>query len=90
MVGSIIATYASWRVILGVQGGMSFIGLSLAYFFIPRASELGNISPEVEGVYQKPRDILTAFNPKAVFRQLTYPNILLAVSLQPMLLMDSL
>lgn len=35
MTGAILVTYTNWRVIYGVQGGMSLVGLLLMFFFFP-------------------------------------------------------
>lgn len=77
LVGSIIATFTSWRVIYAVEAGMSMVGLILAYFFVPRASEIGN-PKTIETPPQTKKEIIGAFNPMVVFCQFTYPRILLA------------
>ena len=82
MVGSIIATFTSWRVIFGVQGGMTFIGMALAFFFVPRTSELSGVQAQEK---KKPpkltrEEMIRAFNPINVFRLWKYPSILLTVS----------
>lgn len=79
MVGSIIATYTSWRAIFGVQGGMAFIGMALAFFFVPRASQLSNLQAQEKPTKPTKQDIIYAFNPINVFRLWKYPGILLAV-----------
>lgn len=78
LVGSAIATFTSWRVIYAVEAGMSMVGLILAYFFVPRASEIGN-PKTIETPPQTKKEIIGAFNPMVVFCQFTYPRILLAV-----------
>ncbi|KAM5347260.1 hypothetical protein ACJ41O_010265 [Fusarium nematophilum] len=78
LLGSIIATFTSWRVIYGVEAGMSLFGLILAFFFIPRASEVEN-PKAVEATRPKTRqEIIQAFNPMHVFIQFTYPRVILA------------
>jgi predicted MFS family arabinose efflux permease len=79
LVGSVIATFTSWRVIYGVEAGMTLLGLTLAFFFIPKASEIEN--PKVTQTVRPKgkKEILQAFNPMNVFIQFTYPRILLAV-----------
>jgi predicted MFS family arabinose efflux permease len=77
MFSGIIVTFTSWRVILGVQGGMTLIGLVLAFFFVPRVSQLATAKPKPKPRTKK--EMLEAFNPMAVIRQWRYPSILLAV-----------
>ncbi|KAL2689131.1 hypothetical protein Neosp_003183 [[Neocosmospora] mangrovei] len=78
LIGSIIATFTSWRVIYGVEAGMSCFGLVLTFFFIPRASEVGN-PKTAEAIRPKTRgDMIRTFNPMIVFRQFKYPKVLLA------------
>lgn len=77
MLGSIIATYTSWRVIFGVQGAISLYGLILAFFFLPKASQLSNLSAHKQSKIRTKEEILQAFNPMAVFRQYKYPSIAL-------------
>ncbi|KAH6973124.1 major facilitator superfamily domain-containing protein [Ilyonectria sp. MPI-CAGE-AT-0026] len=77
LVGSVIATFTSWRVIYAVEAGMSMVGLILAYFFVPRASEIGN-PKTIETPPQTKKEIIGVFNPMVVFCQFTYPRILLA------------
>jgi predicted MFS family arabinose efflux permease len=77
MFSGIIVTFTSWRVILGVQGGMTLIGLVLAFFFVPRVSQLATAKPKPKP--QTKKEMLEAFNPMAVIRQWRYPSIILAV-----------
>lgn len=92
MIGSIIATYTSWRVIFAVQGAMTFLGLVMSFFFVPTRSQLSlpaqdlssssssSSSPPPSSPRQKPSlsVVVEAFNPMAVFRQWRYPSIILA------------
>lgn len=93
MVGSIIATYTSWRVIFGVQAGITFCGLIMSFFFVPKKSQLSNLAKEHDEKKKRKREeaaagdgsmrtkmgiVAHAFNPMAVFRQWRYPSILLA------------
>ncbi|KAF4991460.1 hypothetical protein FDECE_14030 [Fusarium decemcellulare] len=78
LIGSIIATFTSWRVIYGVEAGMSVFGLVLAFFFIPSSSEVGNPKTAEATVPKTRRAIIQAFNPMHVFRQFAYPRVLLA------------
>lgn len=80
MVGSIIATFTSWRVIFGVQGGMACLGMALAFFFVPRTSELSNIQEQEKPKKLTRQEIIQTFNPIHVFRLWKYPSILLTVS----------
>jgi predicted MFS family arabinose efflux permease len=81
MVGSIIATFTSWRAIFGVQGGMTFLGMALAFLFVPRNSELSHLREQEKSKTLTREDILHAFNPVNVFRLWKFPSILLAVRL---------
>ncbi|CAM1501484.1 Fc.00g034680.m01.CDS01 [Cosmosporella sp. VM-42] len=78
LVGSIIATFTSWRVIFGVEAGMALFGLILAFFFVPRASEIGNPKAVDTAPMETKKEVLRAFNPMHVFRQFKYPRVLLA------------
>ncbi|KAH7126140.1 major facilitator superfamily domain-containing protein [Dactylonectria macrodidyma] len=78
LVGSIIATFTSWRVIYGVEAGMSLVGLILAFFFVPRAREIENPKAIEATPPKSKKEMLEAFNPMNVFCQFTYPRILLA------------
>lgn len=80
MIASIIATFTTWRAIFGVQGGMSLIGLVMAFFFVPKKSELSNLQYQEKPRSRSKEDILAAFNPSNVFRLLKFPSILLCVS----------
>ena len=86
MIGSIIATFSSWRVIFGVQGGMAFIGMALAFFFVPTSAQLSNITTPETLEKMSPKEILRAFNPIHVFQLWKYPSILLSVFTTPSLL----
>ncbi|OLN85267.1 Dityrosine transporter 1-like protein 3 [Colletotrichum chlorophyti] len=78
LTGSVIVTFTSWRVIYGVQAGMSLTGLVMAFFFVPRASELVHLRVTQNAPVRSARDVLHAFDPRGVFRQFKYPNILAA------------
>ncbi|KAF5231184.1 hypothetical protein FANTH_13504 [Fusarium anthophilum] len=78
LLGSIIATFTSWRVIYGVEAGMCLFGLILSLLFIPKASEVEN--PKLAETI-RPRtaqEILRTFNPMHVFCQFKYPKVILA------------
>ncbi|KAH7136732.1 major facilitator superfamily domain-containing protein [Dactylonectria estremocensis] len=78
LVGSIIATFTSWRVIYAVEAGMSLVGLTLAFFFVPRAREIQNPKAIEATPPKSKKEIIGAFNPMIVFCQFTYPKIFLA------------
>ncbi|KAI5455982.1 major facilitator superfamily domain-containing protein [Mariannaea sp. PMI_226] len=78
LIGSIIAAFTSWRVIFGVEAGMSMLGLILAFLFIPRSSEVENPKTAEATQPKGLRDIFEAFNPMNVFIQFSYLRILLA------------
>ncbi|KAM0323894.1 hypothetical protein ACHAQA_008475 [Verticillium albo-atrum] len=69
LTGGIIATYTSWRVIYGVQAGMTLIGFILAWFYVPK-DEPREPQPKTTS------HILTQFSPMPVFRVFEYINIL--------------
>lgn len=58
---------------------MAFLGLIMAFFFVPRASELAKHQIAEKTPVRSLRDLVHAFNPMGVFRQFRYPNILAAV-----------
>lgn len=82
LTGGIISAYTSWRVIFGVQAGMTLAGLVLGWFFVPHdiVVEAANQPPE------KPtkRRLLQVFSPLPVFKVMRHPNILLAVRPLPL------
>ncbi|KAI8282369.1 Efflux pump FUB11 [Colletotrichum sp. SAR 10_98] len=78
LTGGVIVAFASWRIIYGVQAGMTFIGLILAYFFVPRASELTHLRVPEKAPVHSVREVMHAFNPMGVLRAFKYPNILAA------------
>ncbi|KAM0217090.1 hypothetical protein ACHAQD_007580 [Fusarium lateritium] len=78
LVGSIIATFTSWRVIYGVEAGMSLFGLVLSFLFIPRASEVENPKLAQPARPRTTKKIVQTFNPRHVFCQFVYPKVILA------------
>ncbi|TDZ17081.1 Efflux pump rdc3 [Colletotrichum orbiculare MAFF 240422] len=78
LTGGVIVAFTSWRVIYGVQAGMAVVGLTLAFFFVPKASELQNLKIVEKAPCRTPREALAAFNPMGVLRTFRYPNILAA------------
>lgn len=78
MISSVIGTFTSWRVIFGVQGGMALIGAVMAFFFVPKRSQLSNVIVE-KRKEKNARNILRAFNPSNILRLYKFPSILLAV-----------
>ncbi|PNH47149.1 hypothetical protein VD0004_g1137 [Verticillium dahliae] len=71
LTGGIIATYTSWRVIYGVQAGMTLIGLVLAWFYVP-------LDPPREAQPTTSKHVLAQFSPMPVFRVFEHINILAA------------
>lgn len=59
---------------------MSFVGVILTFFFIPRAQEIQN--PKLDGrpSMESKADFFRILNPMHVIRQLKHPRILLSVS----------
>ncbi|VZH92380.1 unnamed protein product [Fusarium fujikuroi] len=78
LLGSIIATFTSWRVIYGVEAGMCLFGLILSLLFIPKASEVENPKLAETRRPRTAKDILRTFNPMHVFCQFKYPKVILA------------
>ncbi|KAF4446754.1 hypothetical protein F53441_9688 [Fusarium austroafricanum] len=78
LLGSIIATFAGWRIIYAVEAGMCLFGLTLSYFFIPRASEIENPKLAEATRPRTGKEILQTFNPMHVFNQFVYPKVILA------------
>ncbi|OHW97350.1 major facilitator superfamily transporter [Colletotrichum incanum] len=78
LTGGVIVNFTSWRVIYGVQAGMAFLGLIMAFFFVPRASELAKHQIVEKAPVRSFSEIAHAFNPMGVFRQFKYPNVLAA------------
>ncbi|KAF0642659.1 hypothetical protein FPSE5266_05568 [Fusarium pseudograminearum] len=77
LLGSVIATFTSWRVIFGVEAGMSLLGLILSLLFIPRSREVEN--PKLAEPRPRTRkEIVQAFNPMRVFSQYAYPKVIVA------------
>ncbi|KAF4496954.1 MFS transporter [Fusarium agapanthi] len=78
LLGSIIATFTSWRVIYGVEAGMCLFGLILSLLFIPKASEVENPKLTETIRPRTAKEILRTFNPMHVFCQFKYPKVILA------------
>ncbi|KAK1997018.1 major facilitator superfamily transporter [Colletotrichum falcatum] len=78
LTGGVIVNFTSWRVIYGVQAAMAFVGLIMAFFFVPKASELGRHRVADKTPVRSVSDLCRAFNPMGVFRQFKYPNVLAA------------
>ncbi|KAK1498630.1 major facilitator superfamily transporter [Colletotrichum costaricense] len=80
LTGAVIVTFTSWRVIYGVQAGMTFLGLIMAFFFVPKASQLAHLKIAVaeRTPIRSLGDLAHAFNPMGVLRQFKYPNIVAA------------
>ncbi|GKT57895.1 major facilitator superfamily transporter [Colletotrichum tofieldiae] len=78
LTGAVIVNFTSWRVIYGVQAGMAFLGLIMAFFFVPRASELAKHQIAEKAPVHSLGELAHAFNPMGVFRQYKYPNVLAA------------
>ncbi|KAK1958844.1 major facilitator superfamily transporter [Colletotrichum sublineola] len=78
LTGGVIVNFTSWRVIYGVQAGMALVGLIMAFFFVPKASELAKHQVVEKSPVRSLGDLARAFNPMGVFRQFRYPNVLAA------------
>ena len=76
LLGSVIATFSTWRVIFGVQGGMTVIGFVLAFLFVPRAKDLVGTS-QMEIKPWTAANVKAAANPMIVLKYFKYPSILL-------------
>lgn len=80
LLGGVITTYTSWRVIYYLQTGMMCLGIVLAWFFVPK-----DVVPRMDLGFRtdKPTsqclmDLVKAFSPVPVFKVMGFPNILLA------------
>ncbi|KAK1978298.1 major facilitator superfamily transporter [Colletotrichum cereale] len=78
LTGGVIVNFTSWRVIYGVQAAMAFVGLIMAFFFVPKASELAKHQIAEKTPVRSLGELAHAFNPMGVFRQFRYPNVLAA------------
>ncbi|KAK2049729.1 major facilitator superfamily transporter [Colletotrichum somersetense] len=78
LTGGVIVNFTSWRVIYWVQSGMAFVGLIMAFFFVPKASELAKHQVAEKTSVRSLGELRRAFNPMGVFRQFKYPNVLAA------------
>lgn len=77
LVGGIIVTFASWRIIFWVQTGMVGLGLLLSFFFVPSIAQPHQTT-------DKPSFRLWAKSQVEmlkIFTLLIYPNVFFAVSL---------
>ncbi|KAL8382332.1 hypothetical protein RB595_006221 [Gaeumannomyces hyphopodioides] len=75
--GALIATYTTWRAVFGITSGTTLIAFSLCFFLVPSTEELsGGLKPEKAESGPSLPDVLRAFNPSAVLRQLKYPRVL--------------
>lgn len=52
----------------------------MAFFFVPKRSELSNMQHQEKKTSWSLQEILATFNPSHVFRLFKFPGILLAVS----------
>lgn len=61
---------------------MTLLGLIMAFFFVPKASQLAHLKIAVaeRAPIRSLGDLAHAFNPMGVLRQFRYPNIVAAVS----------
>ncbi|KAK2031163.1 major facilitator superfamily transporter [Colletotrichum zoysiae] len=76
LTGGVIVNFTSWRVIYWVQSGMAFVGLIMAFFFVPKASDLAKHQVAGKAPVRSLVQLCRAFNPMGVFRQFKYPNVL--------------
>lgn len=76
VIGGIIVTYTSWRVIFAVLAGMGLLTFLLSFFFLvetirePKCSE--------QGVLNRAKTIIVEMNPMRVLRAFKYSNLILS------------
>ncbi|KAF9871329.1 major facilitator superfamily transporter [Colletotrichum karsti] len=79
LVGGIIVSYASWRVIYVVQAAITFFGLLMALLFIPNANDVNHKQRKTQPPSKSPlRSVLGTINPMGVFRLFKHPKIITA------------
>ncbi|KAF5485425.1 MFS transporter fsa7 [Colletotrichum siamense] len=78
MIGGVIVSYTTWRIIYVVQAGMAFSGLALGYLFIPNTVGCDNQQAKGRSSDNYVMGALRKFSPLDVFRLLKNPNIIMA------------
>ncbi|KAF4913599.1 Efflux pump radE [Colletotrichum viniferum] len=81
MIGGVIVSYTTWRIIYVVQGGMAFSGLALGYLFIPNTVGWDNQQAKGGSSDNYVMGALRMFSPLDVFRLFRNPNIIMAYAL---------
>ncbi|CAN9336261.1 unnamed protein product [Alternaria alternata] len=73
LVAGIMMTYSTWRSVLWLQVAMIGLAFMLALFFVPASrTDAPALTLNLRG-----RTALAQFNPLPVFKQMTYPNIIM-------------
>ncbi|KAH0422972.1 major facilitator superfamily transporter [Colletotrichum camelliae] len=78
MIGGVIVSYTTWRIIYVVQAGMAFSGLMLGYLFIPNTAGVKNQEAKCGSSDNYIIGALRKFSPLDVFRLFKNPNIIMA------------
>ncbi|KAF4826777.1 Itaconate transport protein [Colletotrichum tropicale] len=78
MIGGVIVSYTTWRIIYVVQAGMAFSGIALGYLFIPNTVDCDNQQAKGGSSDNCVIGALRKFSPLDVFRLFKNPNIIMA------------
>ncbi|KAL1794621.1 hypothetical protein ACET3X_006437 [Alternaria dauci] len=73
LVAGIMMTYSTWRSVLWLQVAMIGLAFVLALFFVPAS----RVDVPVLTLNLRGRTAMAQFNPLPVFKQMTYPNIIM-------------
>ncbi|CAK7893784.1 dityrosine transporter 1 [[Candida] anglica] len=80
VIGGIIVTYTSWRVIFGVLAGLGFLFAVIVLFFLPETLEVTKLQlvlAEIRKDKPKKKFVWIPYNPFRVVEALKYPNLFL-------------
>ncbi|KAF5502568.1 Efflux pump FUB11 [Colletotrichum aenigma] len=78
MIGGVIVSYTTWRIIYVVQAGMAFSGLALGYLFISNTVGWDNQQAKGGSSDNYVMGALRMLSPLDVFRLFRNPNIIMA------------
>ncbi|KAL3299805.1 major facilitator superfamily transporter [Colletotrichum asianum] len=78
MIGGVLVSYTTWRIICVIQAGMAFSGLALGYLFIPNTVGCDNQQAKGRSSDDYVMGVLRKFSPLDVFRLFKNPNIIMA------------
>ncbi|PVH77046.1 MFS general substrate transporter [Cadophora sp. DSE1049] len=82
IIGGVIVTYTTWRVIYWVQVGMITAGLIASVLFVPdirqTSKHLPTTTDDEKSQSLSLQDVRSLFNPMKILQPLVYPNVILA------------